>query len=89
MRISCSSAKSTMSDDLIDSIEKLGLKPIITPILVRVVYDGPNTNLGNKIVALFDQEKDKEIVVDYNDAKQNKKGKQRVKQVVAINSSKN
>ncbi len=88
MRISCSSAKSTMSDDLIASIEELGLQPIITPILVRVVYDGPNVNLGNRIVALFDKEKDKEIVVDYNDAKQSKKGKQRVKQVVAINSSK-
>lgn len=86
MRISCSSNKTTMSENLISSIKELGLNPIITPILVRVVYDGPNIDLGNKIVALFDMEKEKEIIVDYD--RDTKKHRQTIKRAVRINKTK-
>lgn len=64
MRVSCSSPLGPNSDKLIAKIKSLGLQAIVTPILVRAVYEGKDVELGNKIVALFERQTEHEIYVD-------------------------
>jgi len=63
MRVSCSSPIGPQSEQLIEQIKALGLQPIVTPILVRAVYEGSNRELGEKIVELFRQETKPQITV--------------------------
>ncbi len=66
MRVSCSAARSPYEDQLIERIKILGLKPIVTPILVRAVYEGADRALGEKLIDLFEHEPEHDIYVDAN-----------------------
>lgn len=64
MRVSCSSPIDEHSQNLIQRIELLGLKPIVTPILVRAIYDGCDKQLGKKLIDLFKHEANYDIYID-------------------------
>lgn len=65
MRVSCSCPVDAASHDLIEEIESLGLTPIVTTSVVRVVYEGDNVALGEAVVHLFNREVDHDIVAEY------------------------
>lgn len=73
MRVDCSSNRSTCTDGLLENIKALGLMPIVTPHVVRVVYDGPKNSLGESIIDLFEKEPDHDIVCDRPQSKKTKK----------------
>lgn len=67
MRVSCSSTlgeHDSARNVLTERIKMLGLQPVITPILIRAVYEGPDQKLGYKLVDLFEHERDHEIFID-------------------------
>ncbi len=64
MRVSCSAARSPYEDRLIERIKILGLTPIVTPILIRAVYEGADRVLGEKLIDLFEHEPEHDIYVD-------------------------
>lgn len=66
MKVSCACPVDAMSHDLIEEIESLGLTPIVTPKVVRVVYEGDNVALGEAVVNLFERETDHEITACYD-----------------------
>lgn len=65
MRVSCSTPVDQASKDLARRLVELGLKPIVTSQVVRVVYEGPSRVVGDIIVEIFQREADHEITVDY------------------------
>lgn len=65
MRVSCSTPVDQASKDLAVKLAELGLKPIVTSQVVRVVYEGPSRVVGDTIVEIFQREADHEITVDY------------------------
>lgn len=69
MKVSCSCPVDAASHDLIEEVESLGLTPVVTTSVVRVVYEGDNVALGESIVRLFEREIDHEITADYGSSK--------------------
>lgn len=67
MRVSCACPVELATSTLVDNLRGMGLHPIITTKVVRVVYEGPNRSLGEAIVELYAHEADHEITVSYND----------------------
>lgn len=63
MKVSCAVPIEVASEGFAERLAELGIKPIITPKIIRAVYDGPSSNLANKIVSLFEAEPDHDIVV--------------------------
>lgn len=64
MRISCAAPIATCRQTLTRDIKILGLQPIVTPLVVRAVYEGDDVNLVNTLLTLFDREVDHEITMD-------------------------
>lgn len=65
--------KSAGADKLIEDIRALGLNPIVTPYVVRTVYEGTSLQLGEAIINRFELEPDHGIVSDYNKDEQEAK----------------
>lgn len=70
MRVSCACPVDLASDVLVDSLKLIGVNPIITPCVIRAVYDGPNRELGEAIVEIYQHEADHEIEVQYTKSEQ-------------------
>lgn len=70
MRVSCSCPKETATNTLVENLRKMGVQPIITPQVVRAVYEGPSHNIGEAIVEMFAGERDHDINVQYTDEEQ-------------------
>lgn len=64
VRVTCGVAFHKASNDLTERIYALGLKPIITNTVIRTVYEGDNRSLAEKIVEIYQQEKDADIYYD-------------------------
>lgn len=71
VRMSVAAPKSTASSQLVARIKSLGLEPIVTPTIIRAVYEGHDHRLADKLVNLFEHEKDHDIYIDtYTSEKQ-------------------
>lgn len=64
MRVDCEALRNEHSGKLIDDLRLLGVEPIITSYVVRVVYEG-KVGVGMAIIERFKQEPDHGIVADY------------------------
>lgn len=73
IRVSCSAPSATISAGLIESLEGIGIKPITTPVLVRAVYEGPDSALGLAIVDIFSKEIDHDIYFDESTPKKKRR----------------
>ena len=73
MRISCAVPREFCSQNLISKLEEMGLDPIITTQIVRVVYEGDDHRLGTQIVLMFENELDHDITVDYCDERESRR----------------
>lgn len=67
MRVTCACPAEKASETLVEQLKKLGIEPIITSQVIRAVYEGPHRDIGEGIVAIYDNEQDHEIVVQYSD----------------------
>lgn len=67
VRVSCGVEIAKASEGLIDKIKAIGIKPIVTPIVVRAVYEGPDKALGQKIVELYQKENTTDIYYDFGE----------------------
>lgn len=65
IRVSCAVEKSKCSADLFRHIQQLGLKPIVTTSIVRVVYEGNDKVVADALKEIYEHEIDPEIY--YND----------------------
>lgn len=65
VRVSCGVAIGKASPELVNKIEDLGLQPIVTCVIIRAVYEGPDEALGRKIVGLFKREDTNDIYYDF------------------------
>lgn len=72
MQVSCACPTKTATDTLEGWIRQVGLEPIITPYVIRCVYEGNNIALGDSIVERFEHEVDHEITVCYRKGEQTK-----------------
>lgn len=72
MRVSCACPAKMATDTLVDRLRTLGLQPIVTSEVIRVVYEGPNKSLGEAIVEMYAHEADHEITVFYDKDEQRK-----------------
>lgn len=72
MRVDCGCPAKTASSTLADRIRKLGLEPIVTPYVIRAVYEGDDRSIGEAIVEMFAHEADHDVTVDYTEAEQRK-----------------
>lgn len=70
MRVSCSCLRKTASRTLEGWIKQVGLEPIVTNRIIRVVYEGDNKALGEAIVQMFSHEADHEVTVVYSKEEQ-------------------
>lgn len=66
MKVSCGCPRDTASPTLCKKIQKLGVTPIITDMVIRAVYEGPNRQLGEAIVRIFGEEVDSDITAYYD-----------------------
>lgn len=66
MKVSCSCARDTASENLVKSIAKLGVTPIVTDQIVRAVYEGTDRKVGEELVHLFAREIDHDVFVHYD-----------------------
>lgn len=73
MRLSCGTPKATMSNDLLTKLALLGVEPIITNIVVRVVYEGDDLELGKQILAIFKAEIDHDETVFWDNPHEEQK----------------
>lgn len=72
VRVSCGVPIEKASPQLVSKIKELGVQPIITCIIVRAVYEGPDEALGRKIVELFQQEDTEDIYYDFGERRRKK-----------------
>lgn len=72
MRVSCGCPKATASPTLIGRLQARGIKPIVTNVIIRAVYEGPDKSIGEFIVETFSQEKDHDVTVFYDEQEQAK-----------------
>lgn len=70
MRVDCGCPAKLASSTLVDKLKTLGVQPIVTPSVIRAVYEGPNRSVGEAIVEIFAHEADHDITVDYTEAEQ-------------------
>lgn len=77
MRVSCGCPidKARNPEALENWIRQVGLTPIITNTIIRCVYEGNNTALGEAIIKMFEVEADHDITVFYDKAEQAKSAK--------------
>lgn len=72
MRVSCGVPANLASDTLVHKLQILGIEPVVTPSVIRAVYEGPDRTLGEAIVELYAHEVDHDITVYYDKAEQQK-----------------
>lgn len=72
MRVSAACPAELATEGLVEEIQALGLQPIVTSIVVRAVYEGPDKGIGEAIVELFSKEANHEITVSYDKEEQRK-----------------
>lgn len=72
MRVSCACPKNLASDTLVDRLRTLGLQPIITPQVIRAVYEGSDRRIGEAIVEIYSHEADHDVNVQYTREEQEK-----------------
>lgn len=77
MKLSCAVPTHKASEGFAGKIAQLGIKPIITSMVIRAVYEGNNHKLCDKLVALFEQEEDHDIVLLGDNVKGSKHTKRR------------
>lgn len=70
MRVSCACPRKMATDTLVERLESLGIKPIVTNQVIRAVYEGTDKSLGEAIVEIYAHEADHEINVQYDKAEQ-------------------
>lgn len=75
MRVTCACPTKTASEHLAENLAALGIKPIITPCVIRAVYEGPDRKLGEAILDLYQYELDHEVEVQFTKAEQEKQNK--------------
>lgn len=74
MRVSCEAPRETCSESLVEDITiLLGKEPIVTPTVVRAVYEGNDVSLGEAIIERFQKEVDYGVVADYEKKELSKK----------------
>lgn len=66
MQLSCGAPRDTASPELLEKIAELGLEPIVTSQIIRVLYVGTNHQLAEQIVALFRDEIGHDVSVQYD-----------------------
>lgn len=64
VRISCSVPTDKASDGLLRRIRQLGIAPIVTPQVIRAVYQGPSRVVGETLMEIFELERDHEITTN-------------------------
>lgn len=62
MKLSCAVPVDKVSEGFVAKLAELGITPIITPKVIRVVYEESSNRLGEKIIALFEAEPEHDIV---------------------------
>lgn len=67
MRVSCAVPVDMATSTLVEKLRAMGITPIITPSVIRAVYEGPDRGLGEAIVELYAHEADHTITVSYSD----------------------
>lgn len=67
VRVTCGVAKDKATASLIDELKKIGVKPIVTPYVIRAIYEGDSKALGQKIVELYSKEDTTDIYYDYGE----------------------
>lgn len=72
MRVSAACPAELATSTLVDRLRTLGLQPIITPQVIRAVYEGPDKSLGEAIVDIYSHEADHSITVSYDKEEQRK-----------------
>lgn len=63
MKLSCSVPADKASDGFIAKIGQCGITPIVTPKVIRVVYEGKDEKLCKKVIALYEGEESHEITL--------------------------
>lgn len=72
MRVSCACPPALATSTLVERLKSLGFEPIVTSSVIRVVYEGPNRQLGEALVEIYAHEADHEITVFYDKEEQAK-----------------
>lgn len=72
MRVSCACPTEMATDTLVGRLQTLGLQPIITPQVIRAVYEGSDKRIGEAIVEIYSHEADHDINVQYDKEEQRK-----------------
>lgn len=80
MRVSCSVPRRLATSTLEDNIRIIGLEPIVTPEIIRAVYEGDNVGLGEALIDMFSHQADHEITVDYRTTQEKREGKKASRQ---------
>lgn len=70
MRVSCACPTDMATDTLVERLRVLGIQPIITPQVIRAVYEGSDKSIGEAIVEMYAHEADHDINVQYNKEEQ-------------------
>lgn len=73
LQISCAVPVAKASEGFAEKFVQLGLKPIVTSVCIRVVYEGNDSKLVDTIIALYEQEPDHDIVVNRGEKKKGHK----------------
>lgn len=79
MRVTCACPADMASSTLIDRLTAIGIKPIVTPQVIRAVYDGPDRELGEGIVEMYQHEANHEIEVQYTEAEQRRQSRKAIR----------
>lgn len=75
MNVSCSVPAGMETSTLLEHIKTLGLTPIVTSTVIRVVYEGDNVGIGEALIDMFSHECDHEITVDYRSTQEKREAK--------------
>lgn len=79
MRVSCSVPADLATSTLQAHIEVLGLTPIVTSQVIRVVYEGNDVSIGEALIDMFSHECDHEITADYRNTQEKREAKKAAK----------
>lgn len=71
MRVSCASHVDTATEGLVEKLAAMGITPIVTSQVIRVVYEG-DRKVGEQLVDLFGREPDHDVVFYYDKNEQSK-----------------
>lgn len=75
MRVSCSVPVDLATSTLTRHIQILGLTPVVTPEVIRAVYEGDDVGLGEALIDIFSHEANHEITADYRNTQEKREAK--------------